>query len=204
MQKIRFLFLLILLSTILFMNPQTSRAQQTDSLKTALLLIDIQYNYYPGGRGALVNPELASANAVLVLKKFREAGHLVVHIRHNFKNGAEIYPDVAPLDNEKVITKDFPNSFRNTDLLEYLQKNNIKRLVICGMMTHMCVEAATRAAADLGFRCYVISDACATRDLKFNDTIIPAEHVHYSTLSAIASSYGKVMDTRQFLDNFPF
>jgi nicotinamidase-related amidase len=152
----------------------------------------------------LVNPGIASANASLVLKKFREAGQMVIHVRHNAKNDAEIYPDVAPIDKEKVITKNFANSFRETDLLEFLQNNGIRQLVICGMMTHMCVEATTRAASDLGFRCIVISDACATRDLTFEGKIIPAEEVHYSTLSTIASAYGTVMNTKRFLEEFKF
>jgi len=188
---------------MLSMNPSVE-SQTTDTSGTALLLIDIQYFYYPGSPGVLVNPELASANASLVLKKFREAGQVVVHVRHNAKAGGEIYPDVAPRNDEKVITKNHVNSFLETDLLEYLQQHNIKRLIICGMMTHMCVEGTTRAASDIGFECIVIGDACATRDLKFGDTVIPAEQVHFSTLSTIAYAYGKVMNTKQFLDEFRF
>jgi len=204
MQKISDIFPIVAILNILLMNPQLAAAQNADTIKTALVLVDIQYFYFPGSKGALVNPESASANAALVLKKFRESGQLVVHVRHNAKMLAEIYPDVAPLDNEKVITKSYANSFRDTDLLDFLQKNGIERLIICGMMTHMCVEATTRAAADLGFQCIVIADACTTRDLKYEDKIIPAEQVHYSTLSTISYAYGKVMDTKKFLDTFRF
>ena len=85
--------------------------------------------------------------------------------------------------------------------MEYLKSNKIKRLVIVGMMTHMCVEAATRAAKDFDFECIVIADGCATRDLKYGDTVIKAEDVHLSTLSSLNGAYAKIMTTEEFLKN---
>jgi nicotinamidase-related amidase len=176
-------------------------SQKTDSVKTVLLLIDIQNFYFPGGRLPLLNPEKASLNAQRLLKYFRKEKNLVVHIRHNSKSGGEIHKNVEPLPDEKVISKNHANAFRDTDLLDFLKKNKIDRLVICGMMTHMCVEAATRAGHDYGFECVVIQDACSTRDLKFNNKIIKADEVHYSTLSSLSGYYAKVMDLELFLEN---
>lgn len=204
MKKLRYIISLSAVLIFVFVNPQINHAQLADTLKTALVLVDIQDFYFPGGKGALVNPEHASANAALLLKKFRETGQTIVHVRHYAKQGADIHADVAPLDDEKVITKYHANSFLETDLLDFLQKNGISQLVICGMMTHMCVEAIARASADLGFKCIVIEDACATKDLKYKDIIIPAEQVHYATLCTIADAYGSVMDTKQFLESFTF
>ena len=68
------------------------------------------------------------------------------------------------------------------------------------MQTHMCLEAATRAAADFGFSCIVIGDACATKDLKFGDKVIKAEDVHYSTLATF-KPYAKVLNTDDYLKN---
>lgn len=179
-------------------------AEESDmhSKKTALLIIDIQDFYFPGGSLPLVNPEPASLNAQKILKKFREKNMLVIHVRHNAKSGAGIHANVKPLESEKVISKDHANSFRDTDLLEYLNQHQVKRLVIVGMQTHMCVEAATRAACDLGFECILVHDACATRALKFNDKVISAEDVHYSTLSTLSRTYAQVMDTKTFLGGF--
>jgi len=84
-------------------------------------------------------------------------------------------------------------------LLEHLQAAGIERLVIVGMMTHMCVEAAIRAAADLGFEAILIHDACATRDLTFEDETITAKEVHLSTLSTL-KAYATVMSTSEYLD----
>jgi nicotinamidase-related amidase len=166
--------------------------------KTALVLIDIQDFYFPGGRSELVEPEKAAMNAAKLLNKFRTDGRLIIHVRHNSEPGGNINELVKPLPGEKIISKNAVNSFVGTDLLDYLKTNKIDSLVICGMQTHMCVEAATRAASDLGFKCILIHDACTTKDLKFEDKVIKAEDVHYSTLSTL-KSYATIESTAEFL-----
>jgi nicotinamidase-related amidase len=196
--KILPLILILFLATVL-MTPAQQSQEIKETPKTALLIIDIQDFYFPGSSYALVNPEAASLKAKELLQAFRVKKKTVIHVRHNAKVGGDIQTNVVPLEGEKVISKDHANSFRDTDLLHYLKQEKIKRLVICGMMTHMCVEAATRAAADYGFNCIVIGDACATKDLKFKDKIIPAEQVHFSTLSSLSGFYAKILDTASFL-----
>jgi nicotinamidase-related amidase len=164
----------------------------------ALLIIDIQDFYFPGGKSALVNPEKAAANAALLLDKFRNEKLLVVHVRHNSEPGGRISDIVKPLPAEKIISKDAVNCFLGTDLLDFLKTNKIDTLVICGMQTHMCVEAATRAASDFGFKCILIDDACATKDLKFGDRTIKADDVQYSTLSTL-KSYALIESTDEYL-----
>jgi nicotinamidase-related amidase len=176
--------------------------ERFETSQTALLLIDIQDFYFPGGQSALSNPEEASLNAKKLLESFREKDLLVVHVRHNAKAGAEIHENVIPLDSEKVISKNSVNSFKDTELLDYLKQNEIKKLVICGMMIHMCVEAAVRAAADYGFEVTLIQDACATRTLKYGDKEIPSEAVHFSTLASLSGYYATVTDTETFLKDF--
>ena len=170
-----------------------------DKEETALIIIDIQYFYFPGGSVPLFEPEKASKKASQVLNEFRKKDMLVIHVKHNAKSGADIYPDVVPLVGEKVISKNEANSFNGTDLLSFLKRNKIKNLVIAGMQTHMCVEAATRAGYDLGFKCMVVEDACTTRDLKYGDKIVPAEEVHVSTLSSLSGYYAKITTTDEIL-----
>jgi nicotinamidase-related amidase len=74
----------------------------------------------------------------------------------------------------------------------------IERVIISGMMTHMCVDATARAAADFGFQVWIAEDACATRDLKYGETTISAEHVHKAFLAAL-KSYGQVMPSEQII-----
>lgn len=175
-------------------------AQEKTTLNTtALVLIDIQNFYFPGGKSELVAPASASQNAKKLLARFREAKAVIVHVRHNSEPGGEIHDDVRPLEGEKVISKDEVNAFKNTDLLDYLKKKDVRMVVVAGMMTHMCVEAATRAAHDFDFDVTVIHDACATRALKFGEIEISAKDVHFGTLATLSRYYAKVIDTETFL-----
>jgi nicotinamidase-related amidase len=191
----KYLFLLMAILTSFLADAQNNEGD------TALLIIDIQYFYYPGGKMELENPKPAGENAAKLLAAFRKKGKTIIHVRHNFEPGGDIYEDVKPIENEKVISKNYANSFRETDLQEFLKKNEIETLIICGMQTHMCVEAATRAAADLNYNCLVVHDACATRNLKFEGKEIAAEDVHYSTLNSL-QGYAKIQSTAEFLKSF--
>jgi len=196
MKKFFLSFFLVTLSLF-----TVSAQQKADHIKTALLIVDIQNFYFPGDGPGLVNVVPASLNAKEILQLFREKKQLVVHIKHKALKGGEIHKNVAPIAGEKVITKVEVNSFQNTDLLEYLKKNEITRLVIIGMQTNLCLEAATRTGHDFGFECVVVQDACATKDLKYGDHIIKAEDVHYSTLATFNNNYGKVIDLKTFKEN---
>ena len=176
-------------------------------MNTALLLIDIQNDYFPGGKMELEGSVDASLRAKEILSIFREKGWPLVHIRHISARpgatfflpgtpGSEIHENVVPLPGETVIQKYYPNSFRETSLLEYLREQKVNALVIAGMMTHMCVEATTRAAFDLSFDCTVVHDACATRDLAFQGKVVPAAQVHAAFLAALGSVYAKITGSR--------
>lgn len=179
-------------------------------MKKALLIIDIQNDYFEKGAMALVGPDEACSKAGLLLKRFREEKLPVIHIQHIAARpeagfflpdteGAEIHETLQPLSDEKLIIKHYPNSFRETDLLEYLKEKQITDLVICGMMTHMCVDATTRAAKDYGFNITVIGDACATKDLEYNGESVRASEVQKSFLAALNYFYSTVQTTEHFL-----
>lgn len=191
--KRRFLFLFpLLLATSHLMMGQ----------KTALMIIDIQEFYFPGGRMQLENPEQAGMNAGLLLDHFRKNKMLVYHVRHNYEPGGNIHPYVKPMGNEPVISKDEVNAFLGTGLLEMMRADTVEQLVICGMQTHMCVEAAVRAAHDYGFKCILVSDACATKALQYEEHIISAKNVHYSTISTLQGTYARVVTTDEVIKEF--
>ena len=178
-------------------------------MKTALLVIDIQNDYFPGGKYPLVNPLEAAKKAYELLQCFRERGGHHVHIQHislepnaaffiKGDSGSDIHDSVAHFEEEPIVYKHEPNSFLNTNLLDLLKGWGIERVIITGMMTHMCVDATARAASDFGFAVVVAEDASATRDLKFGDTLIPADHVHKAFLAAL-KSYGKVMKSDEIM-----
>lgn len=166
---------------------------------TALLIIDIQDFYFPGGALPLVAPEAASANAAKLLAQARAHGKAVIHVGHNAKAGRGFHADVAPREGELVVMKDEVNAFLKTDLQTVLHSAGFERLVVCGMQTHMCVEAATRAASDLGYEVLVAGDACATRDLKHGEATVPAAQVHAATLATLDRTYAKVVSMDEAL-----
>ena len=167
--------------------------------RTALLLIDIQDFYFPGGRVQLEHPEQAGMNAGLLLDQFRKQAYPVYHVKHQFEPGGDIQANDEPRAGEPIITKQQVNAFLGTDLLAMLQADSVRQLVICGMQTHMCVEAAVRAAHDYGFTCILVEDACATRALQYQEMIIPARYVHYSTIKTLEDTYATVVTTEAFL-----
>lgn len=178
-------------------------------MKTALLVIDIQHDYFPGGKMELEGALAAGRKAGAILQCFREHGGHHLHIQHeNRKPGAtffipgtdgiRIHDSVAHFVGEPIVYKQYPNSYRETNLLETLRSWEIQRVVICGMMTHMCVDAAVRASADYGFEVLVAADACATRALTHAGVTAPAAHVHAAFLSAF-KAYGTVLNTEDLL-----
>jgi nicotinamidase-related amidase len=187
----KLLFYLFIMTTSLGL-----KSQVPDS--TALVLIDIQNFYFPGGSLPLVNPGEAAQKAAALLTWFRENKKLVVHIGHLSKTGADFSDLVKPLSGEKVIMKKEVNAFLNTDLDQYLRENQIRKLILCGMQTHMCLEGATRAAHDLGYQCTVAGDACATRDLTWEGITVKAADVHASTLATL-KSYAKVSTVNEIV-----
>ncbi len=178
--------------------------------RRALILIDVQNDYFAGGKWPLVEMDLAADNAAELLAAARAAGDLVVHVRHEFptadapffapgSDGARIHSKVRSLDGEPVVLKHHVNSFRETDLKAILDRHQVEELVLCGAMSHMCVDAGARAASDLGYRCVVVHDACATRDQEFNGTVVRAADVHAAFMAALGFGYAKLVSTQDYL-----
>lgn len=178
--------------------------------KQALIVIDIQNDYFAHGKWPLVGVDAAADNAARLIQAFRQKAQAVVHIRHEFSSdsapfftpgseGAHLHPKVLNRADEPVVLKHFVNSFRETELQAILQQQGIDELVIVGNMSHMCVEGTARAAADLGYPVKVIHDACATLDLEFNGQRVPAAQVQSAVMSALAFAYADVLSTEEFL-----
>jgi len=173
-------------------------------MASGLLLIDFQNDYFPGGALELVGMEEAAAKAAGLLGRARERRTPVLHVQHvslqpeapffrPFTGGVGLDSRVTPVAGESVARKHFPNAFRETCLAGALQAAGVDELVICGAMTHMCIDATTRAAFDLGFRCTVVADACATRDLIYAGRTIAAADVQGAFLAALGSAYARIL-----------
>jgi nicotinamidase-related amidase len=179
--------------------------------KRALIVVDIQNDYFPEGRWPLIGIEAASDNAVRLIAGARAAGELVVHIRHEFptgdapffspgSEGAEINPKARDRDGEPVVLKHHINAFRETELKRVLDDSGVEEVVVCGNMSHMCVDAVTRAANDFGYSVIIVHDACAAHDLEFNGVRVPAIQVHAAFMAALGFAYATVRSTDEHLD----
>jgi nicotinamidase-related amidase len=178
--------------------------------KSALILIDIQNDYFEGGLQPLNNVEEALENAKRLLDYFRKENLPIIHIRHInineassffFPNskGSEIHELLSPRDNETVIIKHKPDSFLATELENYLVENKIENLIICGMMSHMCIDTTVRSASNR-YNISLIHDACATKDLYFKGQVIESEIVHKSFMASL-SFFSRVLSTSEILND---
>jgi nicotinamidase-related amidase len=178
-------------------------------MASGLILVDIQNEYFPGGRMELSGVERAAANAREVLAFFRERAWPAFHVQHLSSQldaplftpdtpFVEIHESVRPVPGEVVVQKHSPNSFHQTPLLEELKARGVDHAVVVGAMSHMCIDATTRAAYDLGLRCTLIHDACATRDLEFQGRTVKADEVHASFMAALGWWYASLTSTAYF------
>ena len=176
----------------------------------ALVLIDIQKDYFPGGRMTLDGADTAAQNAARLLERFRARGWPLVHVQHlstrptaTFfipgSEGVDFHPAVAPRTDELVIQKNFPSAFRATRLDTELRARGITELLVAGMMTHMCVDSSVRAAFDFGFKVELAFDACATRNLTFGDSEVPAAQVHSAFIAALNGTFASARGTAEIL-----
>ena len=139
-----------------------------------------------------------------MLETFRAAGDPVIHVQHlspagggfleEGTEGAEVM--LAPQEGETLITKRAPNSFLGTDLEQTLRGLDVEEVVVTGMMTSMCVDATTRAGADLGFKMTLVPDACAAPALEFGGEV-DAQDVHASFVAALGQFYATVTPADQ-------
>jgi nicotinamidase-related amidase len=173
-----------------------AKPQPAKLADSAVVIVDAQREYLDGAV-PLAGIEEALLEIKNLLARARSLSVPVFHVAHNTMTGAPIFaPDsptseiidaVKPEGDERVIKKNLPSAFVNTDLEKYLRETGKTELVIAGFMTHMCINATTRSAVDLGFSPTVIASACATRDLPAPDgSVVPAQMVHQTNLASLA------------------
>lgn len=178
--------------------------------RQVLVVVDLQNDYFPGGKLPLWNVEAVRDNAARAIASARQAGTPVIHVRHEFPDdrapffvagteGAHIHPSVAPAGGEDIVLKHHANSFRETRLREVLDGHNSKEVVIVGAMSHMCIDATARAAADLGYNVVVLHDACTTLDLGFGDEAVPAPQVHAAFMAALGTGYARLQSVDEHI-----
>jgi nicotinamidase-related amidase len=176
---------------------------------TALIVMAMQRDYLPGGKIPLPDMDRAVERAATLIALFRASHMPVIHVRHLEQDpavgfllegtpGTDIEPRVAPQGEEMLITKHYPNAFRDTTLAKVLHMQGATELFFCGATSNRCVDSTVRAAFDMGYHCTVIEDACAAAGLEFAGKVIPATQVHGVFMAALASACGEVVDLKTF------
>lgn len=190
------------------MHYNTNEEPREVNAQTALILVDIQNDYFEGGRNPLVGAKQALEQALKVRQAFRDKGYLVIHVQHvSLKEGAsfflpdtegcEIHPSLKPYPDEPLVIKHAPDSFHQTNLRDVLEAHHIEKLVFAGMMTHHCIDTSVRRASH-DYPCLLISDACATKDLTYEGQIIEAQVVQKTFLAGL-QGFSKVIRSHDLL-----
>lgn len=157
----------------------------------ALLVIDLQNDYFPEGKFPLWNTEQTLENIKSAIGKASEQNVPVIHIQHiadpalglsPFFNqgteGAEIHPEVlAAAPDSEVVVKTFADAFEKTDLEQVLQKHGVTELLVCGMMTQNCVTHTAISKAAEKYDVSILVDCCTTVD----------EMIHNIALHAVST-----------------
>jgi nicotinamidase-related amidase len=170
----------------------------------ALLIIDMQQAIDDPKWGPRNNPGAERAIAALIAA-WRAEQLPIVHIRHDSvepgspyrpeRPGAAFKAETRPREGETVIAKSAHSAFVGTRLEETLDALGATTLVVCGALIHNCVEASVRHAADLGYRVFVVADACWAVDVvDLAGRRWPAEDVHALSLSLLDGEYAEVVD----------
>lgn len=183
---------------------------------SALVLIDIQQDYFTPDKLPIPDGERMLAEALRLRSWARNKGLRVVHIQQISPNpaapifalnspGAAIHPALTPLADETVITKTLPSSFDRTPLDATLKSWGVTTLILAGLMTHMCVETTARGALPLGYAVIVAAQACASRDLPAasGQGLLTHQDVHQHALAALADRFADVMETDAILALVP-
>ncbi|MCP2073862.1 UNVERIFIED_ORG: nicotinamidase-related amidase [Pseudomonas lini] len=174
--------------------------------QATLIIIDAQKEYLAGPL-ALSGMDAAVANIKQLLGAARAAGRPIVHVRHLGTHGGlfdpqgergEFIAGLEPLGDETVIEKLLPSAFHGTELKKRLEDLGPLDLIVCGFMSHSSVSTTVRAAKNLGFRCTLVEDACATRDLPHKGGVLSAEHVHQTEMAIMADNFATLALTRDF------
>jgi nicotinamidase-related amidase len=174
--------------------------------RRALLVIDVQNDYFPGGAWALPGAERALPNILRLIEGAREREEPVVFIRHVAPEGSPVFArgsrggalheglGARPAD--PAFEKAHPSAFQDTGLADWLDEAGIGALDLCGFMTQMCCDTTAREAYARGFKVRLFSDACAARDLVVEGETIPHQVVHGTHLATLAR-FAKILTSAQ-------
>lgn len=182
-----------------------------DPQKTALLVIDVQNEYFDG-KWPIPDGSRTLQQIERAIDATQASGATVVYVQHAVLNpergiflpgshGFELHARLHPRANDPRIVKNYPGSFSKTNLENTLQQHDIDTIVVSGYMTHMCCDTTAREGFQRDFRVLFLNDATATRDGQ-HATLGKIDHneLHRTTLITQASMFSQVVPTQEFVE----
>ncbi|GAB1210325.1 hypothetical protein APSETT445_009116 [Aspergillus pseudonomiae] len=179
----------------------------TASVKDSTLIIVDAQNEYASGQLKVEN--VAESRKVIadLLSRYRNGGNgsNIVHVVHEVPAGAPVFTpgtalaqefeELAPRAGEKIVTKNFPSSFAQTDLHEYLGGLGDlgKKIVLVGYMAHVCISTTARAGSELGYDVIVVKDAVGDRHIPG----VEAEQLVAVVLNELTDAFGTVVSAEE-------
>ncbi|WP_342655012.1 cysteine hydrolase family protein [Pseudomonas sp. F3-2] len=179
-----------------------------------LIIIDAQREYLSGPL-ALTGVQEAIDNIVKLVDAARAAKSPIIHVRHLGTVGGmfdpqgergKFVPELQPQAGDLIIEKRLPNALNGTlttddgkTLHRLLEDLGRLDLVVCGFMSHSSVSTTVRAAKDYGFRCTLVEDACATRDLPTPTGVIKAELVQQAEMAIMNDNFARLTQTESLI-----
>ena len=161
-------------------------------MKRALIIIDLQNDYFEGGKFPLWNTSAVLENIKVAIKKANENSVPIIFVEHivpkesgglaPFFNegteGAKIRQDLLELaPNAKVVTKTYADGFYETNLEEVLSSLGVEKLIICGMMTQNCVTHTAISKSADKYKVSILPECTTTVD----------EMIHNIALHAVST-----------------
>ena len=180
-------------------------------MKRALLVIDVQNEYFEGKLPVTYPPETLK-NILKAMDAAAIYGIPIVVVQHTSpqKNSAtfvreseswNLRPEVTSRPYNHLVEKNLPGCFTNTDLELWLRDRNIDTVVISGYMTQMCCDTAARQAFHLGFSVEFLSDATGTLSISNKSGTVSGEELHRAILVTQEAKFSKVIDTEEWINN---
>ncbi|MGE5453802.1 MAG: cysteine hydrolase family protein [Methylocystaceae bacterium] len=181
----------------------------TEQPKRALLVIDVQNEYF-SGKLPISYPVGSLDNIKLLMQNAHKRGLPIILVQHTSpqpdantfvrnSDGWKLHPDILLLPFDCIIEKNLPGSFTDTNLGTCLKEMEVDTVVICGYMSQMCCDTTARQAMHLGYHVEYIADATGTLDIKNYAGQIKAEDLHHAVLITQAMRFSQVMNTGQWI-----
>jgi len=178
------------------------------AVKRALIVIDVQNEYFPGGALPVTHPAGTLPRITAAIDAARAAGVPVITVQHSaapdarvFARGSErwqLHPEVAEREADLHFEKRLPGAFTDTPLAGWLRDRGVDTLVIAGYMTQMCCDTTARQAVHRGLAAEFLSDATGTLDFANQAGTVSAEELHRAILVTQQWRFAKVLSAEEW------